>query len=403
MLFEKFYNSKRRIFISLIFKNMLFQERINKHILDKQFAVWRVDAPWLPRTKKAQGVRLGGGKGSIHHYVTPVRAGRVILELGGHMHELEARAILTYMVDFLPFPTEFVTHEMLLERRAKEEDIEKHNQNPFDWDRLLKYNMQNCRSWLSPYDVLWKCKTMVYVVSSLPLTALILCVITSLLLHFDESTRTHCRVPNWLPSISAAVATYEPEKFIWRMFIGIHAGPRLVAALAYRNFLSNSPLRPHSGLRSFRFLCNFTCILHIMENLFLLGLTSVSSTEDHELHKLCFIGFEFCATIYMFLHTWLFHYSGRRRTTQLGEKSYEYKILFVSISCISMAVAGYLYYRHNAYCEPGIYTLFALAEYVIVFANVAFHSTLYFDFYDRFLMLTSSGYMPLPMNIEKDT
>ena len=56
MLFEKFYNSKGRIFIFLIFlKYILLQERINKHILDKQFAIWRVDAPWLPRTKKAQG------------------------------------------------------------------------------------------------------------------------------------------------------------------------------------------------------------------------------------------------------------------------------------------------------------------------------------------------------------
>ena len=26
---------------------------------------------------------MGGGKGAIHHYVTPVKAGRVILEVGG--------------------------------------------------------------------------------------------------------------------------------------------------------------------------------------------------------------------------------------------------------------------------------------------------------------------------------
>lgn len=72
------------------------QERINKYLLPKQFAIWRVDPPWLPRTKKAQGVKLGGGKGSISHYVTPVRANRIILELGGHITEFEVRILLLW-------------------------------------------------------------------------------------------------------------------------------------------------------------------------------------------------------------------------------------------------------------------------------------------------------------------
>lgn len=34
-------------------------------------------------------MRLGGGKGSIDHYVTPIKAGRVILEIGGHCEYFE--------------------------------------------------------------------------------------------------------------------------------------------------------------------------------------------------------------------------------------------------------------------------------------------------------------------------
>lgn len=41
----------------------------------RMFAIWRVDAPWQPCTRKGQGHRMGGGKGSIDHYVTPVKAG----------------------------------------------------------------------------------------------------------------------------------------------------------------------------------------------------------------------------------------------------------------------------------------------------------------------------------------
>lgn len=32
---------------------------------------------------------MGGGKGSIDHYVTPIKAGRVIIEVGGHCEFFE--------------------------------------------------------------------------------------------------------------------------------------------------------------------------------------------------------------------------------------------------------------------------------------------------------------------------
>uniref|UniRef100_A0AC34GPW0 Large ribosomal subunit protein uL16m n=1 Tax=Panagrolaimus sp. ES5 TaxID=591445 RepID=A0AC34GPW0_9BILA len=132
------------------------QDRINKNLLPKQFAIWRVDAPWLPRTKKAQGTKLGGGKGSISHYVTPVRANRIILEVGGHITEFEARAYLTYLCLHFKMPVEFVSEEILQERRQKEADIAQYNQNKFNWDNVIKYNMQNCTKWLTPYDIIWK-------------------------------------------------------------------------------------------------------------------------------------------------------------------------------------------------------------------------------------------------------
>lgn len=32
---------------------------------------------------------MGGGKGSIDHYVTPVRPGRIIIEVAGHCEFIE--------------------------------------------------------------------------------------------------------------------------------------------------------------------------------------------------------------------------------------------------------------------------------------------------------------------------
>uniref|UniRef100_A0A0N5BVS7 Large ribosomal subunit protein uL16m n=1 Tax=Strongyloides papillosus TaxID=174720 RepID=A0A0N5BVS7_STREA len=133
-------------------------ERVNKNLIRNQFAIWRVDAPWLPRTKKAQGSKLGGGKGSISMYVTPVRANRIILEVGGYITELEARAFLSYIAERFTFPVEFVSYDMLEERRRNEQEIIEKNQNKFSWDNVIKWNMQNANSWLSQYDIIWKGK-----------------------------------------------------------------------------------------------------------------------------------------------------------------------------------------------------------------------------------------------------
>lgn len=70
--------------------------------------------------------------------------------------------------------------------------------------------------------------------------------------------------------------------------------------------------------------------------------------------------------------------------------SFEYKVLAATIACFSTVIASYLYYRHNSYCEPGVYTLFAIAEYCFVVSNIAFHSTLLYDFSGKRLTLTSS-------------
>jgi hypothetical protein len=51
---------------------------------------------------------------------------------------------------------EFVSEEILTARRATVEQIAACNTNPFNWDNVIKYNMQNSCSWLSPYDIMWR-------------------------------------------------------------------------------------------------------------------------------------------------------------------------------------------------------------------------------------------------------
>ncbi|GIW66421.1 MAG: 50S ribosomal protein L16 [Candidatus Parcubacteria bacterium] len=52
-----------------------------KRILSKKGRVWLKIFPHLTRTKKSEGVRMGGGKGDIDHYATLVRPGTIIFEI----------------------------------------------------------------------------------------------------------------------------------------------------------------------------------------------------------------------------------------------------------------------------------------------------------------------------------
>ncbi|XP_013383577.1 39S ribosomal protein L16, mitochondrial [Lingula anatina] len=132
---------------------------INKIINeDNMFAVWRVPAPNKPVTNKTEGARMGGGKGPIKYYVTPVKAGRIILEVGGHCEYKEVSRVLELMAANLPFKAEAITHEMLLEEQERKEFIEKNNKNPFDFRFMLKHNINGCRRYAGRYDWKWQGK-----------------------------------------------------------------------------------------------------------------------------------------------------------------------------------------------------------------------------------------------------
>ena len=72
-----------------------------------------------------------------------------------------------------------------------------------------------------------------------------------------------------------------------------------------------------------------------------------------------------------------------RKTDELAKielKSQRYKKRLFLVNLLCMILAGYFFMRHNSYCEPGMYSLFALAEYIFVFTNMGFHMTAYWDF-----------------------
>lgn len=117
------------------------------------FARWRINSPYKPVTRKGLGQRMGGGKGAIDHYVTPVRYGRFIVEVGGKVELGEVEHILNQVAKKLPFPAKVMSRESLAALQKKQADMEQNNQNPWTFKEIAQGNMLGIRKVLSPFDL----------------------------------------------------------------------------------------------------------------------------------------------------------------------------------------------------------------------------------------------------------
>ncbi|XP_028320966.1 post-GPI attachment to proteins factor 2 [Gouania willdenowi] len=220
----------------------------------------------------------------------------------------------------------------------------------------------------------------------LPLLGLVTCVFISSTFHFEDATGTHCQVPNYLPSISASISL-SPECYIWRFCIGLHSAPRLLVSYTYFKFYKTrfSSRFPESSLSS------LTLVFSIFENLGLLLLTYVSSSETYFVHKEGFVLFIVSSLINMLITCRLWRAIKDSSLSPEDAMSHHWKVRFLLLNVCFCAFAGFFYWKHNMYCQSGSYTLFALFEYLIVFSNMAFHLTAVWDFKSQEVMVVSSS------------
>jgi len=119
------------------------------------FAFYRVDPPYKPTTHHGVGKKLGGGKGSVKYYGTPIRAGRVILEVGGNVYWEEVQPWLENVCKMLPFEAIAVNKDLLERLNKEEKRLQEANENPYSFEWMVRNNVFDCQRYLSPYDQKW--------------------------------------------------------------------------------------------------------------------------------------------------------------------------------------------------------------------------------------------------------
>ncbi|XP_018586126.1 post-GPI attachment to proteins factor 2 [Scleropages formosus] len=212
----------------------------------------------------------------------------------------------------------------------------------------------------------------------------VICIFTSLYFHFEDSTDTHCKVRNYLPSISSSFSL-TPERYIWRFCIGLHSAPRFLVAAAYFKFY-----RDRFAKRCLECVLTYVALAcTLAENLGLLLLTYVSSTETYHLHKSGFIMFVSCSLAHMLITCWLWRVITRYSLIPEETTSSRMKNRLFILNVVFCLLSLYFFKRHNMYCEPGVYTFFALCEYLMVLSNMGFNMTAYWDFRNKELTVTT--------------
>lgn len=211
-----------------------------------------------------------------------------------------------------------------------------------------------------------------------------LSILCAVLINFEDTTETHCHVANFLPSFSAAIAT-APSSYIWRLTVTLSSAQRVTAVFGHYSLYSSLP----DSTRLYQFLCQLCAVLEMTENLALIGLTCVSSRELYEIHEMFFITFQASSMLYMMCMCLLF-----RMATNLGPAPTQgerhilhKKLALFFTNLVAFISAMYFFFRHNWYCEPGVYSFFACCEYLVVITNIMFHIVVSTYYEDRELRL----------------
>ncbi|CAF0884987.1 unnamed protein product [Brachionus calyciflorus] len=192
-----------------------------------------------------------------------------------------------------------------------------------------------------------------------PLTALAYCYIYPILIDFNQITKTHCNTKNFLPSVSAAISYSPMTSIFWFLLILIHTPFRFMLAKCLNEtykklfarkytsmYLASSGHYEYKKYLKLRKNIYFAYQINKIEIIGLFILSTFTSNANYEMHKLGFITYLICASIFKIL---ICSIEYRLMTENMPNCFHERKKLAL-IFANSFFLAIIFFMVHNAEC-----------------------------------------------------
>ncbi|CAH1373460.1 post-GPI attachment to proteins factor 2-like [Tenebrio molitor] len=247
-------------------------------------------------------------------------------------------------------------------------------------------------------------KHLCLVTVSCPLLALIICFVTAYVFQADDIHETHCRVYNIIPSISA-ITGISPQRYLWRISVAFHIGPRFIIAAVHRSYHLNLINTSSKDQEKARWWLNFAFWLNVTEIGSLCGVTYISNRENYPLHEKLFIVFMASSLMHMLACIkgirWVAETNNDIKSVQKG-LLIKQSLLIISLASTIGLVGFFL--KHRLLCHDMAFSWFAFCEYVVALANMAFHITVILDFPTEHLVVARGlkHITALPLNHKFD-
>ncbi|XP_017784592.1 PREDICTED: post-GPI attachment to proteins factor 2-like [Nicrophorus vespilloides] len=246
-------------------------------------------------------------------------------------------------------------------------------------------------------------KKLCMVTVACPFFALVICFITAYIYQYDDIHETHCCVYNIVPSISA-ITGVSPQRYLWRASVAVHLGPRYIIAAAYRAYQVNCINDKASAKlqKQARLWLDAAFWLNVVEVTALGGVTYISNVENYPVHEKLFITFMVTSLLHMVACIEsLKSIAVTNDNLDNVEKELRYKkTLFVVSIAFTVGMIGF-FLKHRLLCHEMAFSWFAICEYIVATANMAFHLTLIYNFPTEHLVV-AKGLAMIPQQLKNE-
>jgi len=154
--------------------------------------------------------------------------------------------------------------------------------------------------------------------------------------------------------------------------------PRLFLAWWYWTSLTKITMR----MEYVRTMIHVAAGLNVAELTSLLVLSFIDSDNrlQSHVHKLAFGGFLLFSIGFFSLQLYLFSHCCLKEYGKKLSKILVLKRVLLILYLVTILACMFSYWRHVTYCETGVYSAFAILEYIVVILNIGLHATAALDF-----------------------